>query len=149
MEKLREGGFLITKIRQLMLRVFDKLLDDNQINEITVAQGRVMFPLWQKDNIPFQTLKKKTMLSKATLSYMLDKLEDAGHIERIRSDEDKRIIYIKLTKKNKELQDKFVQVSKEMTDLYYKGFSEPEIDELESYLRRILENLKRYKEKNK
>ncbi len=149
MENLREGGFLITKIRQLMLRVFDKLLEDNQINEITVAQGRVMFPLWQNDNISFQDLKKKTMLSKATLSYMLDKLENAGHVERIRSEKDKRTIYIKLTKKNKELQGKFVKVSKEMTDLYYKGFSEQEIDELESYLRRLLDNLTSYKEKNR
>ncbi|MFX1452007.1 MAG: MarR family winged helix-turn-helix transcriptional regulator, partial [Promethearchaeota archaeon] len=71
-----------------MLQVFDKLLDDYEISEITAAQGRVMFPLWQNDNISFQTLKKKTILSKATLSYMLDKLEDAGHIERVRSEED-------------------------------------------------------------
>jgi DNA-binding MarR family transcriptional regulator len=147
MEKLREGGFLITKIRQLMLRVFDKLLEDNQINEITIAQGRVMFPLWQKDNISFQALKKKTMLSKATLSYMLDKLEDAGYIERIRSEKDKRIIFIKLTKKNEELQGKFVKVSKEMTDLYYEGFSDKEMDELENYLRRVLDNLTNYDKK--
>lgn len=147
MEKLREGGFLITKIRQLMLRVFDKLLEDNQINEITVAQGRVMFPLWQKDNISFQTLKKKTMLSKATLSYMLDKLEDAGYIERIRSKKDKRTIFIKLTKKNEKLQGKFVKVSREMTDLYYEGFSDKEMDELENYLRRVLDNLTNYDKK--
>lgn len=147
MENLREGGFLITKIRQLMLQVFNNLLDDYKIGEITAAQGRVMFPLWQKDNISFQALKKKTMLSKATLSYMLDKLEDAGYIERVRSEEDKRTIYIKLTKKNKELQDIFVQVSKEMSSIFYKGFSEEAIDMLEKYLRRILNNLMNYQKK--
>ncbi|MFX0007697.1 MAG: MarR family winged helix-turn-helix transcriptional regulator [Candidatus Hermodarchaeota archaeon] len=147
MENLREGGFLITKIRQLMLQVFNNLLDDYKIGEITAAQGRVMFPLWQKDNISFQALKKKTMLSKATLSYMLDKLEDAGHIERVRSEEDKRTIYIKLTKKNKELQDRYVQVSKEMSIIFYKGFSEEAIDMLERYLRRILDNLMNYQKK--
>ncbi|MFX1243190.1 MAG: MarR family winged helix-turn-helix transcriptional regulator [Promethearchaeota archaeon] len=147
MENLREGGFLITKIRQLMLQVFNNLLDDYKIGEITAAQGRVMFPLWQKDNISFQALKKKTMLSKATLSYMLDKLEDAGHIERLRSEEDKRTIYIKLTKKNKELQDRYVQVSKEMSIIFYKGFSEEAIDMLERYLRRILDNLMNYQKK--
>lgn len=149
MEKLREGGFLITKIRQLMLSVFDKLLEDYQIDEITAAQGRVMFPLWRKDNISFQTLKKKTMLSKATLSYMLDKLEEAGHIERIRSKKDKRIIHIKLTKRNKALQDKFLQVSNEMRDIFYKDFTEEEKDEFESYLRRLLANLTNYREQSK
>jgi DNA-binding MarR family transcriptional regulator len=147
MENLREGGFLITKIRQLMLQVFDRLLDDYKIREITAAQGRVMFPLWQNDNLSFQALKKKTMLSKATLSYMLDKLEDTGHIERVRSEEDKRTIYIKLTRKNKELQDKFVKVSIEMSNLFYEGFSEEAIDMLESYLRQILDNLLNYQKK--
>ncbi|MFX1309647.1 MAG: MarR family winged helix-turn-helix transcriptional regulator [Promethearchaeota archaeon] len=149
MENLRKGGFLITKIRQLMLSVFDKLLEDYQIDEITAAQGRVMFPLWRKDNISFQTLKKKTMLSKATLSYMLDKLEEAGHIKRIPSENDKRTIHIKLTKKNKDLQEKFIQVSIQMKDIFYKGFSEKEIDEFEKYLRRLLENLINYGEQNK
>jgi DNA-binding MarR family transcriptional regulator len=149
MEKLREGGFLITKIHQLMLRVFDKLLEEHNINEITTAQGRVMFPIWREDNISFKDLRKKAMLSKATLSYMLDKLEETGHIERVRSEVDKRTIYIKLTKKNKELQENYVQVSLEMKDLFYNGFSEKEIDELESYLRRLLDNLTNYKEKNR
>ena len=149
MEKLREGGFLITKIRLISQQIFDKLLKDYKIDEISAAQGRVMFPLWRQDNISFQDLKKLTMLSKATLSYMLDNLEKAGHIERIRSEEDKRTIFIKLTKKNKELQEKYIQVSLEMKDLFYKGFSEKEIDDFESYLRRLLENLTKYKEKNK
>jgi DNA-binding MarR family transcriptional regulator len=145
MEKLRKGGFLITKIRQLMLSVFDKLLEEYQIDEITAAQGRVMFPLWQNNNLSFQTLKKKTMLSKATLSYMLDKLEEAGHIERVRSEEDKRTIYIKLTKRNKELQEKYIQVSLAMRDIFYKRFSEQQIDEFESHLKIILDNLSSYK----
>ncbi|MFW9973471.1 MAG: MarR family winged helix-turn-helix transcriptional regulator [Candidatus Odinarchaeota archaeon] len=149
MEKLREGGFLITKIRQLSQRIFNKLLEDYKLDDISAAQGRVMFPLWQKDNISFQDLKKKAMLSKATLSYMLDKLEEAGHIERIRSEKDKRTIYIKLTKKNKELQEKYYNVSKEMANIFYKDFSEKEIDEFENYLRRLLETLTTYYEKNK
>lgn len=149
MEKLRQGGFLITKIHQLMLRVFDKLREEHNINEITTAQGRVMFPIWQDDNISFKDLKKKTMLSKATLSYMLDKLEEAGHIERVRSQEDKRTIYIKLTKKNKELQEKYIQVSLAMRDIFYKGFSDQQINEFEGNLIKILENLISYKEKNK
>ncbi|MFX1417545.1 MAG: MarR family winged helix-turn-helix transcriptional regulator [Promethearchaeota archaeon] len=149
MEKLREGGFLITKIRQLMQRIFNKLLEDYKLDEISAAQGRVMFPLWQNDNISFQDLKKKALLSKATLSYMLDKLEEAGHIERIRSEKDKRTIYIKLTKKNKELQEKYYKVSKEMGDIFYKDFSEKETDEFENYLRRLLESLTSYYEKNK
>ncbi len=149
MEKVREGGFLITKIRKLSERIFAKILQDFNVSEISAAQGRVMFPLWQKDNISFQELKKKTSLSKATLSYMLDNLEKAGHIKRISDVNDKRTINIKLTKKNKALQDKFLQVSNEMKDLYYKNFTEEDIDIFEDYLKRILANLTNYSEKIK
>ncbi|MFX1325018.1 MAG: MarR family winged helix-turn-helix transcriptional regulator [Promethearchaeota archaeon] len=149
MEDLREGGFLITKIRELGQQIFDQLLKDNNIDEITSAQGRVIFPLWRQDNISFQDLKKKTMLSKATLSYMLDKLEEAGHIERLRSKKDKRTITIKLTKKNEALQQQFLQVSNQMKDIYYNGFTEDEIDEFEGYLRRLMDNLTRFSRKGK
>jgi DNA-binding MarR family transcriptional regulator len=147
MEKVREGGFLITKIYQLSQRVFEKLLKENEINEITAAQGRVMFPLWIQDNLSFQDLKNKAMLSKATLSYMLDNLEEAGHIKRFQSEKDKRTKYIKLTKKNKELMDKYIEVSNEMKDLYYFGFSEEDMDKFEGYLRRLLDNLIDYNKK--
>ncbi|MFX1302849.1 MAG: MarR family winged helix-turn-helix transcriptional regulator [Promethearchaeota archaeon] len=149
MEELKEGGFLITKIRQLSSRIFAKLLKEYKIHEINPAQGRVMFPLWREDDISFQELKKRTSLSKATLSHMLDNLEKAGHLKRVPSQEDKRTINIKLTKKNKELQDKYFHVSNEMTKLFYDGFSEKEIDEFESYLRRLLDNLLIFSEKNK
>jgi len=149
MEKLREGGFLMAKIRKLSERIFAKLLRDFKITEISAAQGRVIFPLWQKDDISFQELKKKTSLSKATLSKMLDNLEKGGHIKRVRSEKDKRTIYIKLTKKNQALQDKFLKVSNEMRDIYYKDFSEKDIDEFESYLRKLLDNLTKFSEKNK
>jgi len=148
-EKLKEGGFLIGKIRKLSERIFAKILRDFNVTEITSAQGRVMFPLWQKDDISFQELKRKTLLSKATLSHMLDNLEKSDHIKRVPVANDKRTINIKLTKKNKALQDKFLQVSNQMKDIYYSGFSEKEIDEFENYLRRILENLTKYTKESK
>lgn len=147
MEKLREGGFLISKIRQLSERIFAKLLRDYAAIEINPAQGRVMFPLWKKDNISFHELKEKTLLSKSTLSHLLDNLEEAGYIKRVPSPKDKRTINIKLTEKNKELQDKYIQVSNQMKDIYYKDFIEEDIDEFEGYLRRLLNNLTNFSEK--
>ncbi len=149
MEGLREGGFLISKIHQLSQRIFAKLLRDFDVSEVTAAQGRVIFPLWKEDNLSFQGLKEKTSLSKATLSHMLNALENSGHIKRIPSKIDKRTITIKLTKENKALQEKFLEVSNEMKDIFYKDFSEKEIDNFESYLRKLLENLIQFSKKDK
>jgi len=149
MERLREGGFLISKIHQLSGRIFTKLLKFYKINEINPAQGRVMYPLWRKDNLSFHTLLTRTSLSKASLSHTLENLEKAGYIKRVPSQDDKRTIFIKLTKKSKALHDEFIDVSIEMGNLFYNRFSERERDEVEDYLRRILKNLSKYKEEKK
>ncbi len=78
---------------------------------------------------------------------MLDRLEEADHITRIHSKEDRRTILIKLTEKDKNLQNSYSKVSEEMTNIFYKGFSHDEIDEFESYLERILANLTQNKHK--
>ena len=143
---MREGGFLISKIQKLSSRIFAKLLREFKAIEINPAQGRVMFPLWLQDNLTFHELLERTSLSKATLSHLLDKLEKAGHIKRVRSKVDKRTVNVKLTKKNNQLQDKYIQVSNKMNKLFYEGFSEEEKNEVEDYLRRLLTNLTSFKE---
>ncbi len=141
MKEQREGGFLIAKIHQLSNRIFTKKLKEYGLDELNSAQGRIMFVLWREDNIFIHELSKKTQLSKSTLTSMLDRLEKAGFIKRVHSSKDRREIIIKLTEKNISLQDKYVDVSKEMTKLFYNKLSEVEIDEFENNLRRILDNL--------
>ncbi|KKK40323.1 hypothetical protein LCGC14_1737700 [marine sediment metagenome] len=144
MEKLSEGGFLISKIHQLSGRIFTKLLKDFNINELNPAQGRIMFPLWRSKNLSFQELLEKTLLSKSTLSKMLYNLENLGFIKRIQSKDDKRTLQIQLSKTSESFQEKYVEVSKEMTKVFYNKFNEKEVNTLENYLVRILENLKTY-----
>ncbi len=137
----RQGGFLIAKIHQVSGRIFAKILKKAGISEINPAQGRILFALWKKDEIPITELARKTLLSKSTLTSMLDRLEKAGFIIRVPSKKDRRTILIKRTEKDKRLESIYVQVSDEMTNLFYNGFTSEEIDAFEEYLKRILANL--------
>ena len=92
MKQQRKGGFLISKIHQLSQRIFAKILKEHQLDEFNPAQGRIMFVLWQKDNIPIHGLVEKTQYSKSTLTSMLDNLEKLGFIKRVPSKEDRREI---------------------------------------------------------
>lgn len=139
-EDAARGGFLIAKIHQLSGRIFARMLKEYAI-EINPAQGRIMFVLWRNDGIPISELAKKTSLEKSTLTSMLDRLEDAGYVARVPSQQDRRKILIRRTAKDKAWQKVYVRVSQEMTKLFYRGFSEKEIDEFERYLRRIFDNL--------
>ena len=138
MKEQRTGGFLIAKIHQLGGRIFAKKLKLYQLTEINPAQGRIMFPLWQKDEISIHELSKATLLGKSTLTTMLNRLEDDGYLKRVPSEKDRRKTLIKLTEKTQELQEKYVQVSSEMNELFYHGLTEQEKDEFDRYLERIL-----------
>lgn len=147
MKRQREGGFLIAKIHHLAGRILSKKLKEHHLDEINPAQGRILFVLWRNDGISIQELAKKTSLGKSTLTSMLDRLEKTGYLTRVPSRKDRRKTLIKLSEKDKALQDVYVQVSKEMTELFYSGFTTREIDEFEEYLRRILDNLTAFETK--
>lgn len=135
------GGFLVSQLKQLQGRVFEKLLDDADISEFNGAQGRILYVLWQTDSIPIIELSKKTGLAKTTLTGMLDRMEEAGLIRRNYDKADRRQIRITLTDKSKELSDKYEEVSGKMNEIFYQGFSDAEIEQFENYLSRIINNL--------
>ena len=130
----------MAKIRQVGGRISEQMLKDYGV-EINSAQGRIMFALWKKDGVAINELSQKTQLKKSTLTSMLDRLEKMGYVKRQRCKKDRRKILIKRTDKDKNLEGKYVELSEEMTKLYYKGFSESEIDRFERDLTRILDNL--------
>ncbi len=134
-------GFLISQIKQVQARVFQRLLLDLGIEEFNGPQGHILYVLWQKDEVPIVELSQKTGLAKNTLTAMLGRMEEAGLIERKDSPSDKRQSLIVLTKKAKKLQGKYDEVSQKMNEIFYQGFSEKEAQKMDSYLDRILENL--------
>jgi len=144
MKKISQGGFLIAKVQLLSERIFSKILAKYELSEISPAQGRILFVLWQKDGISIQELAKKTALGKSTLTSMLDRLEQAGFVKRVPSKEDRRTILIRLTEKDHKCRDLYTKITKEKTELFYKGFTSKEIDAFEGHLQRILENLNEY-----
>jgi len=142
MGKIREVGFLIPQVHQLSGRVFSRMLKSFRIETVTPAQGRILLALWIGDDIPIQDLARRTSLKKSTLTAMLDVLEASGHVKRFPSETDRRKIHIRLTDKDKDYKRAYKRVARKVIDTAYAGFSYEEIEAIEDYLRRILENLR-------
>ena len=49
------GGFLVTKIKQLGDRIFEKVLAEKGVDAFNGAQGRILYVLWQQDGVPIKT----------------------------------------------------------------------------------------------
>ena len=135
------GGFLVTKIKQLGDRLFEKVLAQKGIDAFNGAQGRILYVLWQQDGVPIRTISEQCGLAITSLTTMLERMERQGLIRREADSRDKRKTLLYLTEKSRALRADYEAVSEQMSKLYYKGFTEDEITRFERYLERIQQNL--------
>ncbi len=134
------GGFLISQIKQVQGRVFERLLNEAGIAEFNGAQGRLLYVLWQEEDLPIVEISRRTGLAKNTLTSMLDRMEAQGFVQRANDPADRRQIRIRLTQRARSLQAQYDAVSQKMNALFYRGFSSAEILDFEEKLRLILAN---------
>lgn len=140
------GGFLVTKIKRLGDRIFEHILSKKGIDAFNGAQGRILYALWQEDGVSIKTVSEKCGLAITSLTTMLERMEKCGLIRREQDRQDKRKTLLYLTEKSRSLKDDYDDVSAGMSRIYYRGFSEDEVIQFESYLERIQKNLEGWRE---
>ncbi|MBQ8556856.1 MAG: MarR family transcriptional regulator [Clostridia bacterium] len=136
-----KGGFLISRIKQVGGRRFDRMLAQADIDAFNGAQGRILYVLWQGDGISISQLSSQTSLANTTLTSMLDRMEASGLIRREPSPRDRRQQLIRLTDRALALRKDYDRISQQMNELYYLGFTQEEVRQFEGYLQRVLDNL--------
>ena len=134
------GGFLVTKVKQLSDRIFEKILSEKKIDAFNGAQGRILYVLWQGDGIS-KALSDQCGLAITSLTTMLERMEKQGLLHRQSDAKDKRKTLLFLTERACALREDYEAVSAQMGAVFYEGFSEEEILQFESFLHRVLDNL--------
>jgi MarR family transcriptional regulator, organic hydroperoxide resistance regulator len=77
--------------------------DHSRPGELTYAQGRSLAALGREGEMTAGQLARSAELNPATVTALLDHLEEAGIVERRRSTEDRRVCYVSLTPSGWEL----------------------------------------------
>lgn len=139
-----QGGNIVSQIKRLSDRIFERILADKNIDAFNGAQGRILYVLWQEEYISLKELSDRTGLAPTTLTSMVDRMESSGLIRRTSDKHDRRKTLLALTDKAKKLQKDYTDVSDRMAEIFYAGFTEEEIRQCEQILVRIHENLKQY-----
>jgi DNA-binding MarR family transcriptional regulator len=70
--------------------------------ELSHAQFELLIELWERGELSAGDLAAAARLSPATVTQMLDHLADSGHVERVRSPIDRRVVVTRLTPKGAE-----------------------------------------------
>ena len=131
------GGYLINQIQKISSRKFNELLKEKNIDEFNGSQGVILYSLWNNKELTIKEIGKITGLAKTSLTSMLNRMEEKGLIRRKDNSEDKRSIKIMLTDKAKELEKDYNDISNKMSNIFYKNFSDKEINEM---IKKIIES---------
>ena len=86
-------------------------------------------------------------MSPAAVAVSLKKLEKAGYIERQCVENDNRVNHIIVTEKGKRTIDISIRYFKEMDIAFFEGFSMEEMEQMESFLWRMIKNGESYHQK--
>ncbi|NJD01755.1 MAG: MarR family transcriptional regulator [Ruminiclostridium sp.] len=124
-------------LRRSMRRCFEDI-------GITMPQSLVISALFKSSEMKLTDLSKKINLSNSTVSGIIDRLERQQLVVRTRSEEDRRVVYLKVTPKLKELKNEFhSKAEKSFEELLGTGSPEEieKIFEGLKTLREILRNI--------
>lgn len=140
--KSKQGGFLVHKIKYLNTRLFNRLLQADARALFNGEQGKILSVLWDEGECTASDIADTTGLANSTLSIMLKRMEENGLIISYDDSNDKRKRIYSVSALGREQQIVGNEISDALSDIFYDGFSDVEIKEFESYLKRILDNMK-------
>lgn len=113
---------------------------------LTYTQYIVFLVLWEKDALTVGEIGERLMLDNGTLSPLLKKMEQAGYVERRRSQEDERVVVITLTEAGRALQEKAKDIPAQVAGCI--DLSPEKAQTLYALLYELLENQKRKEHKH-
>ncbi len=105
--------------------------------EISLATYPYIMSIYDAKKITVSELAIKNGVKKASVSQMLDRLIKTGYASKSRDNKDKRIVYVKLTEKGKQLIDTETKVYEEFISEISSVLSESEWNLFELLLGRL------------
>jgi len=104
---------------------------------LTVPQADVLFTLGNTVGLSFKEIGKLTLITKGTLTGVVDRLEDKGLVKREVSNQDRRVTKVALTKSGTQL---FEEIFPQQVSYIKKRFdrlSEAELTQIKQSLHRL------------
>ena len=122
----------------LMRKALDERLS---VHQLTTSQFEILGYLYAEPPVEQQQLQQRSGVTSATLTGLLDKLEQRGYLVRTLSAEDGRAKVVALTQSGNELFGQLLGVFDEFEQAMLKGFSASERALFSDWLQRIALNL--------
>lgn len=131
---------LIYKIRDEANRFIINEMDKWGLKGLAASHGDILFQLLNNEKLTMKELAERVGKDKSTITALVNKLLKQGYVEKIRDNEDCRIIFVVLTEKGKSIGPVFDKISDNLIKTVYKDIPEKEGEELVKTLLKIKNN---------
>ena len=132
----------VSQIHSLTQEFLKKRLAENGFDDFASSHGYILYQLSVNDGITMKELASKINRDKSTTTVLVRKLEQAGLVNVQIDPADKRNKLLSLTQKGNEYNQMTKQLSQQLLDTFYKGFTQKEKEEFCSLLDKIKGNFK-------
>ena len=122
----------------------EKAIITEEFKDITNNDMHIIEAIGLGDGSPMSAIAKKMNVTAGTLTTSMNSLVNKKYAVRERSEEDRRVVYIKLTEKGKRAYEHHAQFHHQMTDAVIKKLNEEEIPVLLKTLEGLSEFFRNY-----
>ena len=135
----------LTSIFNNVLVIEEVSLRGSRFKDISIKEMHTVDVIGNFSDVTPSFVSKELMVTLGTVTTCLNNLERKGYIERIRSDQDRRVVYLHLTKKGRLVHRLHRRFHKAMVEKIIDGMSPEEINAMGKGLTNLyqfLEDLK-------
>lgn len=124
-EEANKAVSVVQLMKKVMGKIKHRIGEHFKEMHLTGPQGMLIGTLSRHGEMKVSELSEKLGLSNSTVSGILDRLENQGFVERTRSKEDRRVVYIKVTEEcRKHSQKHFEEINKVIEQMMDKATPE-------------------------
>ncbi len=131
---------LISKIHAQSASFLNSELQARGLPEMVSSHGNIVFQLSKNEKLSMKELADAIHRDKSTVTALVSKLQEQGYVEKVPSDEDSRVVFVRLTEQGKKYTVDTQAISSLLNEKCLAGFTEKDKDALYSLLSRISTN---------
>ena len=133
--------YFISRTRQKMVQFIQMQLKMHQLDELIPSHGNILTVLYENgDMLPLNEIARRIGRDKSTVTSLVNKLVELGYVEKVAGHQDRRVTFVKLTEKGNDLRPQFMNISSQVYETAYRGFSPEEKELFLSLLKRMNRN---------
>ncbi|MCR4713683.1 MAG: MarR family winged helix-turn-helix transcriptional regulator [Treponemataceae bacterium] len=131
---------LISKIHAQSASFLKLELQERGLPEMVSSHGNILFQLSRNEKMSMKELADAIHRDKSTVTALVSKLREQGYVEKVLSEADSRVVFVRLTEKGKKYTVDTQAISSLLNEKCLAGFSDQDKDALYELLSRISTN---------